>query len=121
MICPKCGKELTKGSLVEHRQTQHGVSKGGLGQVGDEEGGGDEPRTYMMLFPEKAGTRHFPVEECSGRTEKWTVMRVHFWNRHVRDTVVILEEGNLSHPRCPLCDILVTWRSLSGMHRHTTQ
>ena len=25
---------------------------------------------------------------------------VHFWRRHVRDTVIILEEGNLPHPRC---------------------
>ena len=31
-----------------------------------------------------------------------------------RDTVVILEEGNLSHPRYPLCDMLVPWRSLNG-------
>ena len=36
-----------------------------------------------------------------------TVMRVHLWYRHVRDTVVILEEGNLPHPRCPLCYMLV--------------
>ena len=28
-------------------------------------------------------------------------MRVHVLHRHVQDTVVILEEGNLPHPRCP--------------------
>ena len=48
-----------------------------------------------------------------------TAMRVHFWNRHVRDTVVILEEGNLPQPRCPMCDILVTWREMNGMHQCT--
>ena len=48
-------------------------------------------------------------------------MRVHFWHRHVRDTVVILEEGNLPHPRCPLCDMLVLWKALNGTYRRTAQ
>ena len=38
VLCPECGKELVKGSLVTHHQTQHGVAKGGLGS----EGGGAE-------------------------------------------------------------------------------
>ena len=48
-------------------------------------------------------------------------MRVHFWHRHVRDTVVILEKVNLSHPQFPLCDMLVTWNTLNGMHMRTAQ
>ena len=48
-------------------------------------------------------------------------MRVHFCNRHVRDTVVILEEGKLPHPRFPLCYMLVTWKDLNGTHRITAQ
>ena len=44
-------------------------------------------------------------------------MRVHLWRRHVRDVVIILEEGNLPHPRCPQCDMLVPWRSLNGRHK----
>ena len=43
-------------------------------------------------------------------------MRVHLWHRHVRDTVVILEEGNLSYPRFPLCDMVMPWRALNGMN-----
>ena len=46
-------------------------------------------------------------------------MRVHFSRRHVRDTVIILEEGNLPHPRCEECDMLVPWRSLNGRHKDT--
>ena len=46
-------------------------------------------------------------------------MQVHFWRRHVRDIVIILEEGNLPHPRCPRCDMFVTWRSLNGCHKNT--
>ena len=37
-------------------------------------------------------------------------------HRHVLDTVVILEEGNLPHPRCPQRDMLVPWRTLNGRH-----
>ena len=46
-------------------------------------------------------------------------MRVHFWRRHVRDTVIILEEGNLPHPQCEKCDMLVPWRALNGRHKDT--
>ena len=46
-------------------------------------------------------------------------MRMHFCSQHVRDIVVILEEGNLPHPRCSQCDMLVPWRALDGNHRNT--
>ena len=46
-------------------------------------------------------------------------MRVHFWRRNVRNTVIILEEGNLPHPRCENCDMLVPWRALNGCHKNT--
>ena len=48
-------------------------------------------------------------------------MRVHFVHRHVHDTVVILEEGNLSLPRCPRCDLQVSRKSLNGRHLETSQ
>ena len=48
-------------------------------------------------------------------------MRVHFLHRHVRFTVVILEEGNLPHPRCPRYDMLFPWRVLNRRHLSTTQ
>ena len=43
-------------------------------------------------------------------------MQMKLWYRHVRDTVVILEEFNLLHPRYSLCDMLVPWYSLNGLH-----
>ena len=58
VICPECGKELANGSLVTHRQTQHGVAKGGLASEGDKANGGNYPRTYKLAFPAKAGPRH---------------------------------------------------------------
>ena len=41
-------------------------------------------------------------------------MRVYFLYRHVLDTVVILEEGNLPHPRYTQCDMLVPRWALNG-------
>ena len=46
-------------------------------------------------------------------------MRVHFWRRHVRDIVIILEEVNLPHPRCINCDMFIPWRALNGRHKST--
>ena len=96
---PGVREEFENGSLVVHPQTQHDMAKEKSGQVGDEEGKGDKIRPFGMAFPVKEGPRHCPVEGCSGQAEKWTLMRVHFWNRHSHDTVLILEEGKLSHPR----------------------
>ena len=42
-------------------------------------------------------------------------------HRHVQDTVVILEEGNLPLPRCPWCDLQVSRKALNGRHLETNQ
>ena len=57
-------------------------------------------RTFLMSFPEKGVLRSCPVEGCPGRAAMRTAMQVHFMHRHVLNTVVIMEEGNLPHPRC---------------------
>ena len=48
-------------------------------------------------------------------------IRVHFVHRHVHDTVVILEEGNLPLPRCPRCDLQISRKALNGCHLGTSQ
>ena len=63
-------------------------------------------KAYGIEFP-KGGTKECPVAGCPGRARTRTAMRVHFWRLHVRDFMIILEEGNLPHPRCPRCDMLV--------------
>ena len=74
-----------------------------------------------MALPKNAGLRSCPVEGCSGRAVTRSYMRMHLLHWHVQDTMLILEEGNLPHPRCPLCDMLVTWRSLNESHKRTAQ
>ena len=91
VLFPECGKEVVKGSLVAHRQTQHGVAKGRLGKEGDKTSWGNNPRTYRMTFPAKTGNMPCPFKGCSVQESTQTTMRVHFWHRHVRDTMVILE------------------------------
>ena len=48
-------------------------------------------------------------------------MRVHLFHQHVQDTVIILEEVNITHPRCPQCDMLMPWCTLNGRHLSTAQ
>ena len=50
-----------------------------------------------------------------------TAIRLHFVHRHVLDTVVMLEEGNFSHPRCARCDMQVPQRALNGRHPGSAQ
>ena len=74
-----------------------------------------------MALLTRVGPMPFPAKGYSGRASTRTAMRVHFWYQHGRDTVVILEEGNLPHPRCSLCDIMVPCKDLNGTHRPTAQ
>ena len=90
VICPEWGGYSARGSLAVHRQTHHDMAKGGPGQEGNIEGGGDDTRMYRMEFPEKAGPRPCPVEGCSVQASTWTEIQMHFWHRHIRDTAVIL-------------------------------
>ena len=76
---------------------------------------------YKMNFPTKGGRRQCPVEGCPGVSETRAAMRVHFVHRHVHDTVVILEEGNLPLPRCPRCSMQVSRRAHNGRHLETNQ
>ena len=67
----------------------------------------------------RGGATACPVEGFLGRAGTQTEMRVHFWRRNVRDTIIILEEGKLPHPRCKNCDMFVPWRDLNGRHKST--
>ena len=42
-------------------------------------------------------------------------------HRHIHDTVMMLEEGNLPLPRCPRCNLQVSRKALNGRHLGTIQ
>ena len=114
-----CGEFLAVGSMSSHLMTRHGkaAAQRHLWAPQTDEG----PKTYKMSFPEKGGRRRCPVEGCLGVLATRTDMRVHFLHRHVHNTVVMLEEGNLPLPRCPRCDLQVTRKTLNGRHLGTLQ
>ena len=101
-----CGEEMTLGSLAVHIHINHGKAMGGRWNWGTTAPGG-YPRTYKMVLPTVGIPRNCPVKGCRGKAVTWTSIQVHFLQQHVRDNVVILEEGNLPHHRCPRCDMLV--------------
>ena len=78
-------------------------------------------RTFRMKFPANGGPPGCPVEECPGRVATRTAMQVHFLHQDVLDTVVIMEKGNLPHPQCARCNILVPRRALNSRHPATSQ
>ena len=76
-------------------------------------GGRERAKDISDIVPQ-GGDEGVSSGRIPGRAGTRTAMRVHFWIRHMRDTVIILEEGNLPHPICPRCDMLVPWRALNG-------
>ena len=120
VVCEECEDMLAVGSLLIHLMTQHGRAEGRQRQW-TTPAAGRVPQVYWIPFPEKGGPRTCPVEGCPGRMATRKTMRVHFVNRHVLDTVVILEEGNSPHPRCARCNMQVPWRELNGRHPDTAQ
>ena len=121
VACGDCGKEVAAGSLDSHRMTQHGKAwekRWTWTDTATGGGEGGEPQTYRLEFP-KGGANACPVEWCPGRARTRTAMCVYFWRRNVRDIIIILEEGNLPHPRCTNCDMFIPWRYLNGRHKST--
>ena len=116
----ECGEEMVFGLMAGHMKTQHGRATEEIWSWAASPLG-EEPRTYRKAFPTNGGPQSFPVEGCPGQAVTRMLMRVNFLHRHVQDTVVILEEINLPHPRCPLCDMLLPWRDINGCHLATAQ
>ena len=104
--CRECGELMTAGYLTSHMMTQHGRVVETQWRCRSPAAGA-RLRTFRMKFPVKGGPQSCPVEGCSRRVATRTEMRVHLMHRHVLNTVVILEEGNVPHPWCARCDIMV--------------
>ena len=66
-----------------------------------------DPHMYRMSLLSVEVPQNFPVEGCRGRPSSREELRVHFLHRHIRDTMVTLEDDNLTYPLCPHFDILV--------------
>ena len=80
---------------------------------------GGEYQTYRVSLPKHMLRLRCPVEGCMGGASNRTNLRVHFSYRHVRDTIVILEEGNRPYPQCPKCVIFMSHKDLNVRHLAT--
>ena len=119
VACGECGTVIAVGSMSSHLMTRHGKSATRRHLWSPQTNGG--PRTYKMHFPAKGGRRRCPVERCTGVLATRAAMRVHFVHQHVHNAMVILEEGNLSLPRCPRCDLQVSRKALNRRQLGTSQ
>ena len=54
-----------------------------------------------------------------GRASNWASIRVDVAHLHLRDTIMILEEGDIHYPWFPKCDMFVSHKALSGRHLAT--
>ena len=75
---------------------------------------------YRMSFPTTGGPQKFTVKVFRGQVATRAKMIVHFLHIYVRDTVIILEEGNLPHPPLPKCYMMVMWKYLNTQNTTTT-
>ena len=117
VACGECEEVLAVGSMSSNLMTRHEKESTRRQLWTPQTDGG--PRTYKMSFPAKGGPRQCPVEGCPGALATITAMRVHFVHRHVHDTVVMLEKGNLPLPRCPQCKLQFPRKALNGRHLGT--
>ena len=102
--CLECTADLASGLLAAHRQVQNGTS---LGHRWEDTLYTPAPRLCRLSFPKEVGLVGFPVEVCRGKASTRTNLRIHSVHCHVWYMIVIMEEGNLPHTRCPTCDFFV--------------
>ena len=80
-----------------------------------------EPQTCCIKFSSKVGPWDCPVKRCKGMTYIMTGLYVQLLHSHVQGTMINLGEGNLTHPRCNCCDMIVPWAALNGLHPNIPQ
>ena len=85
--------------MVVHTMTLYGQAAEAL-RSWNTSNTGEEPQIYRMALTAKGVPQSCLVEVCLGRVATRMAMQVHFLYLYVLDTMVILEEVNLPHPRC---------------------
>ena len=87
---------------------------------------GEEPPTpqggqdFSGLLPKTLIEDPVLSSGVPGWASIWTNLWIYFAHHHVRDTIVILEEGSCNYFRCPQCDMIVTQKSINVWHLTTT-
>ena len=122
---PECGDSLASRSFTAHRQRQYGFGRGGANPPPPEGGQGGEgedivregiPAQYRVSFPDILSLLRCPVEGYQGTASSRTNLRAHFSHQHPWGSIVILEEVNQPHNRCPQFDMFFPQEALNWAH-----
>ena len=99
VVCPECDVSLAQSSLAHHRRVQYGrTTTSGL----EPTEAFCDPMEYRVSFPKTVHSIDCPIKGCPGKATSRANLRAHFMYRHVRDTLVILDEG-----RFPILDVCI--------------
>ena len=122
VCCDKCKTMVGRNYLKRHQETQKCIwertkiqneTQNVMTPIGTQvnrtNNDDDETVTDVNICHEISvdGTNETscPVLNCSFHTSTSCKMRHHFRSRHVKDTIIILEEGAIPLPKCPKCGI----------------
>jgi hypothetical protein len=104
VICDICEMAIQARSLARHQRDQHGIAipmaeNWTLPHLSN-------PSThYIIRIPNRGDSAMCPVPGCAATVTTRYGMRRHFQHRHIKDIIVIEEEGLL--PRCGSCGMFV--------------
>ena len=71
---------------------------------------------YRVYLPGADGLLGISVEDYGKQASMCTNLWIHFVHCHVREKIVITEEGNHPYPRYPDCNMFVPWVLISIHH-----
>eukprot|EP00978_Attheya_sp_CCMP212_P011354 scaffold28024_cov58-Attheya_sp.AAC.2 len=95
VVCPVCDASLAQSSLQHHLRVQHGQTT----PVGREPAPAvGLSAEYLVSSPKMVNSIDCPIEGCPGKATSKANPRAHFMHRHVKDTLIILDEGTFPHP-----------------------
>ena len=67
----------------------------------------EDPQFYKVFFPNTVGSVELPVKGFWGWVTICIKLRIHFVHHYMWYMLVILDLGNLPHPQCPDCNVLL--------------
>ena len=135
VMCINCGGEVSRQHLSRHQESQKCktiaatyVPPTPVRERVERESSSITPRLdpqiYTLSIPSEASDDICcPVPQCgfkvlTSRAAKRSVMRQHFATRHLEDTIIISEEGQL--PRCEECGLFAKSVN-SARHRNSAE
>ena len=62
---------------------------------------------------------NFPVEACPVRATSCTNLQQHLMHRNAEDTIVVLNEGPVTHPWCKQCNMFIPQEAIAAIYLGT--